>query len=398
MKENIIYLGLACFAAIACDPVGWDYPLNRPRSQVLAPANPTRFKKDSSALSPSIPPDTILYLCGVRMPGEYDWQRDTGIGNARGEIVLFRNMEEVLAFPTGYNECASTDADTHHLLNGNLFTEFSSLSGTVIKKNGETVLAFNGREFLVGLIEMSEGLYTLGVDRSGKGFRLRRDGAVLFESAEGVVMGSFTDPFYPRTGALYEDSGDILFAYNADTGSNRYSHLVRNGRDSTVSGISFDDMRVLKGRLLGVRRSADTGIHYFNGSSTSLVGTAYEWDGCSLFISGGKAFVAGNVRNRYGTGGSFAVIDPDSESVATYPPGDYHLYEDGDGIGLAPATYPGYHYFSRWCMDFLDGHMYVALSSRSQYGKPLLRIDGKDTELDMTGYLTGIQLCLSPPS
>lgn len=393
---------LACVISAACDPVGWDYPLNRPRSQVISPDFPSHYDEDNGngKTTPSIPPDTILYICGVRTPGEYDWQRDTGLGIARGEIVLFKNVVEEFSIPTGYNECASTDPDTHHLINGHLFTEFSSASSTFIKMDGETILTFDDREFLLGLVKKQDSIWTLGMHRSGKGFCLRRNGVIVFESMKGTVLGSFADSSYPGTGALYEDSEAVWFAYNVDEGGNRYSHIVKNGRDSTLLGTSYDDIRVIGGRLLGVRRTSDIGFYYYDGNATSLIGTTYNWEECILFNVEGKAFALGNVNKRNGTaaGKSFIAMNLDTKEITTYPPGDYHLYTDCGTAVVSPAYYDGYHYFSRSCMGWADGVLYVGLSPKSDTGKPLLRINGKDTELDMNGYITGVEVLLSPPN
>lgn len=391
---------LACVMAAACDPIGWNYPLNRSRSQVLAPENPVHYDHSSDQSGPAVPPDTILYICGVQMPGEYDWQRDSGIGIAHGEIVLLKNMEEEFTIPTGYNECASTDHDTHHLIDGHLFTEFSSSVSTFIKMDGNDLVTFDGREFLLGLVKRPDSIWTLGMRRSGRGFCLRRDGETVFESKEGTVLGSFSDSAYPKTGALYEDSGAVWFAYNIDEGGNRYSHIVKNGRDSTLSGGYYDDIRVIGGRLMGIRAASDIGIYYNDGTSSSLIGTSYRWMECSIFNVDGNAFVVGTVSKRNGaaTGGSYIAMDLVTKEITSYPAGDYHLYTNEGTVAAAPAHYDGYHYFSRSCMGWADGFLCVGLSPKNDTGKPLLRINGKDTELDMDGYITGVEVLLSPPS
>lgn len=399
MWVKVHYLFVACIIAASCDPVGWAYPLNRPRSQVLAPDYLTPGSKDSSGtVTPTISPDTILYMCGVRITDGYDWQRDSGIGIAKEEIVFFKDTVETVHFPTGYDEEASTDPDTHHIIDGNLYTEFSNISSTVIKKNGGTILTFDDREYMMGLVLKYGCIYTLGKRRSGRGFCLRQNGAALAESSSGVVIGSFADSSYPQTGALYEDSGSIWFAYNITASGNSYCHIVRDGRDSTVANYAFDDFKVIGGKLLGVRRSTDMGLYYYNGKSSDLVGTAYKWTDCTLFNAGGNIYVAGNTKNKYGTSDKFIVMDMDTKAVTSYPSGDYHLYVDGTRPGLAPVSYEGYHYFSRSCMDYLDGVLYVALSPRDNNEKPLLRVNGKDKELDMRGYITGVQVRLSPPN
>ena len=397
MQGNVIYLVVACTIAAACDPVGWDFPLNRPRSQVLVPEHTVIFPPDSSASVTPVHRDTILYICGVRMPDEYDWQRDTGVGNARGNIVLFRNMEEVLSIPTGYVECASTDPDTHHLIDGILYTEFSSAYQTFIRKNGEIAVQFNDREFLAGLVNNIDGIHTLGIRRSGIGFCLRLNGVPSLESDDGIILGSFLDSAYPQTGALYEDSGAVCFAYNVDYGGNRTTHLVKDGSDSILSGGPYDDVRVVDGRIFCIRRASDLGLNCYDGSATTIIGSSFKWLSCSLFNAGGCVYAAGLVQNSYGTLTSFITMELSSGTVTTKPAGDYFLYANGTEAGLTPSSYEGFHLFSRCCMDNLDDRIYLVLSPGTEKGKPFLRADGKDTELDLYGYLTGVQVRLSPP-
>lgn len=396
MKGNVIYLVFACVLAAACDPVGWDYPLNRMRSQVLAPGRIVRDTTDSSAPAPPPVFDTSVLIAGVRMPQSYNWQRDTGIGLAEGEVVLLRDLQEVLSFPTGYEHHAGTDPDTHHLIEGHLYTEFSTLSHTFIKKDGRDAVSFEGREYLAGLVEKDGDIYTLGARRSGAGFCLRRNGDILLSSNTGSVIGSFSDSSFPASGALYEDAGGIVFAYNSRTGSGQRTHLVRDGKDTTVDGGPYDDARYVDGVPICLRVSTNIGLQLHDGNGTRLTGASFEWFDCSLFNATGRTFAVGRARERSSGKSGFICLALDTGEAEVHPDGDYHLYADGDRVGFAPASYPGYFYFSRNCMEYFDGCLYLVLSREGVC--PVLIRDGTYTEIPMSGFLSGVQVWVSPPS
>ena len=43
--------------------------------------------------------DTAVFMTAVSFPEDYDWRRDTSLGNVRGSIELYRNGEKILSGP-----------------------------------------------------------------------------------------------------------------------------------------------------------------------------------------------------------------------------------------------------------------------------------------------------------
>ena len=123
--------------------------------------------------------DTTIYFCAVDFPQGYDWRRDSACGNSSATLRIYRNFEPVASFDTGESSCIGTDPDTHHWLNGNLYTEYNLYDQTVISRNGKELFRYEGKEFLKGLLEIDGDIWTLGQNCSGRGFSLRSVCAIV---------------------------------------------------------------------------------------------------------------------------------------------------------------------------------------------------------------------------
>lgn len=381
----------------ACEPYGWDHPFDRMRSQVLSPGYPyTGDRRDFFADG-----DTVVLMSGVRVPDGYDWQKDTAIGIGHAEIVLYRNLEEVLSFPTGYAECASTDPDSHHLIGGHLYTEFSTTDLTVVKRDGEKLISYEGREYLVGLIERYDGIYTLGHSRSGDGFSFRRNGQVILERPSGTVFGSFQESTYPETGALYEDGGKLYFSYMAESAGVSSAHLVEDGIDNPLlPGVfdRYDDVKVSGGGLFYVGTFRSGGAWYHSPTAEGYLRNDFVWSDCRIVDAGGSVFLAGDARSSDGKNDYFLVLAAETGNYSGYPPGRYEVTAVGKNrVTIDSLDFPGYYFFSKGCNAYFDGGRYVVLTPQDE-SPPLLRMPGKDVKIRLNGYLTGVEVYVNQSS
>lgn len=380
----------------SCDRYLWDYPFNRPRSVVISSGGVPSRNAD-------VPPevaktsDTSIYICGVRVPDGYDWQKDTALGIGRGELVLLKDMKEIVSFSTGYAECVGTDPDTHHLIDGHLYTEFSTDTRTIIKRDGGTVTSFEGREFLSGLVIRDGDVYSLGRRRSGYGFTYRKNGEVLLDRQSGMVFGSFLDPSYPHTGALYEDDGSICFAYMEENTSS--VHLVVDGSDRILGRYGWNpaecDVKMYGGQPYAAGIAGYGGIEYIPPSGRTYVASGYVWENCCIVPSETGMFLAGNIAG-YGRMRS-AVYSIAAQSAGIYEFEDYDIRCRDGTVTLSPVSYQGYHCFSRMCLAHCGKDDYAVLSPEDG-SNPVLRKNGEDVEIGINGYLTGVEICVSPPS
>ena len=128
-----------------------------------------------------------LYLCGVRYPDGYDWQKDPQKGRVECTLFLLRDGESVLELPVGIDHNLASDSDMHRIVAGKLYTEYSTETETILSCNGEECYRATGRERLRGLVLKNNDLYTLCESRTSDHWILRRDGAVYLEG-EGAIL------------------------------------------------------------------------------------------------------------------------------------------------------------------------------------------------------------------
>ena len=392
-KFFLTIAALALFAS--CDYGLWDHPFNSPRSKVISSGEGVGHR--IGAPVPGAKTDTAVYICGVRVPEGYDWQKDTALGIGRGEVFLLKDMKEVTAFSTGYAEYSGTDPDTHHLIDGHLYTEFSTSTHTMIKCDGKELVLYEGREFLSGLVARGGDVYTLGRRRSGRGFTYRKNGEIILDISEGTVFGSFQDPSYPRTGALYEDKGVICFAY-FDEGTSCV-HLVEDGEDRIMNGSMKtpvgSDVKICRGQLYAANVIGAGGLVYTSSGVSSVVASGYIWSSCSIFDTGSDICLVGNVAGGYNT--RSAVYSATAGQVRVYEYEDFNIRCRDGIVTLVPAAYQGYHCFSRECQDFCGDDDYAVLSP-TDGSPPVLRKNGEDAVIGINGYLTGVEVYVSPPN
>lgn len=354
-------------------------------------------------------PDVSVFVSAVVVPDTYDWHRDTACGASACTLILVRDGETVLAIPTGSAAEVGTDPDTHHLIGGHLYTEYSSPSETVIRRDGAELFRYEGREVLLGLLEDGESIYTLGRNRSGEGFCLRRDGEVLLRQNSGTVFGSFSHSSYGRTGALYRDGGAVCFCYR--NGSSCF--IVKDGSPSPVNlGISASrvgDMHVFGSEAYAIAdMMLTTTVHTPSGNrSISRAGLTdlglfqhggqMKWAG-SEPSEGGSTFcgvVDGNVEKAFSGNGNF--LYPAEGTLYTVGTGSGMLLvqkEDHGVIFGRDSTY----LFSRDCATVFGKDLYVLVNPRERDETPFLWKNGEEVFFCLNGFLTAVEVVVNPSS
>ena len=252
MRTPFLLLVLLAVGA-GCDPLDNGLDGDRPRAD-CGPHTPGQGAQSGRQDPPVLPsvPDTTFYFTAVRYPDDYDWQRDTAYGSVPFELLLYRDFEPVLTLSSGANACFVPDPDRHHLLGGHLYTERMADGMTRIGRDGQELFRFNGREYLVGLLEEGDDLYTLSRPAKGRGFSYRKNGEILLNRTDGAPYGNLSDPSYGPTGALYRDDGKICFCFIAGTAPNWSFYLARDGLetrlDNLLSSAGVLDIKLHGGR------------------------------------------------------------------------------------------------------------------------------------------------------
>ncbi|MBQ9477742.1 MAG: hypothetical protein IJU63_08180 [Bacteroidales bacterium] len=345
--------------------------------------------------------DTCVFVSAVRVSGGYDWRRDVGFEASACSVVLYRDFEVVLTLPADGE--ISPDPDMHHILDGHLYTEYAAWNETVVRRDGQLVARWAGRERLCGLWAEGDAVYTLGQNRSGEGFSLRRNGAVLFSRNSGQVVGSLSDASFPRTGALCRDAGDFCFFFTDGPAHARTLHLVRGDRAQQLGtvpiGSSLVDARIVDGRVYSLALASGRadlcvdGLHGDEGNSPGL-----SWTDARIFPEPGGVALAGQyvLDGEAGSG----VLHRDGRLERKGGP-DCVIYGDGtsfSALDISRSTGIGalFYFFHGGCATYFDSRLYAALSPRNPSEAAMVSCGAQVQRLDLDGYLTGIAVSVVP--
>ena len=264
MKTSFLFPLLLMLAATGCEQLEPGISLRR-SGDLLSRKERGRTPRgggvtDSTGAPVVIPPDG-LFVTAVAYPEGYDWRRDTARGLVRGRVLLLRlrdgaaseadwgagaspaAFDTILALEAGAGRAVSLDADRHQFTGGHLYTQCITEVGTIHRRDGQTVLISQEKEYLRGILTLdhtagnSEGtspsgsagdaLYTLSQRLDGEGgFVLRRGWKPLLTRMGGRIHGSLGEPSFGRSGALFADGGEACFFYENPEGE---WILVRSG-------------------------------------------------------------------------------------------------------------------------------------------------------------------------
>ncbi|MBQ9309746.1 MAG: hypothetical protein IJ222_02660 [Bacteroidales bacterium] len=358
--------------------------------------------------------DTLVYVSAVVVPDSYDWRRDTSFGSASCKLVLMKDGTPLFSLSTGMKERISIEPDTHHILDGHLYTEYSTSSETFLKRDGELVCSFPGREVLKGLLVREDGVYTLGQDREGGGFTFRHNGNEVLRVEDGTVFGDFNSSAYGRTGALYELDGDVCFCYRDEESC----HAVRNGdarpENSGVSPSRVKDLRLASDGLWSV---SDYGtLMMVDGPYRSYaLSRNYSWTACELWPGSSGMWVLGETA---ASGLSCTMLRPVHDDTGEFPEivfrgGNNYVYGSGESAcfaisgdkgGLKVQDAEGHYiygrdsafFFTRDCAMGLGEALFMAVTPRERRFPPFLWKNGEEELFAINGYLTGVEAVLSP--
>ena len=350
-----------------------------------------------------------IYFTAVSFPESYEWRRDTAYGAVAGAILLYMDGEPILTLPAGSSGGISCDPDMHHLAGGHIYTEFSDASHTMIGCDGKELFRYDGRELLKGLIIDGKDVLTLGQNRSGSGFSLRRNGKVLLQKPEGEIVGGFSDRSSPETGALSIEGGRICFCYHDGKGW----HFVEDGSETllTVKGEKIGtcyDMKVFGDtRCAVVSLGSTRGPILVAGDKTvsfagSLIGAPSN--DYRLHHEDGRILVTGmyytynrdlEITGFWDEDGKLHRIDGDCRYFTAKGSGyDFVVKDHGHVVsvsrsGKSTAISGSWAMMTPHCLCWHGKETLLALTPASgASGYPVLWHDGEMTEVRINGFLT----------
>lgn len=350
-----------------------------------------------------------LYVSTVEFPPAYDWRRDSAFGGVEATIRLYRDGVEVLNFKAGNEAEVSVSADMHHIVDGHIYTEYISDAQKVIKRDGEEILRVKGGEVLKGLLLLNEDVYTLSLLPSNSSLIYRKNDEVLYEVSSAIPLGDlYSNPLYPG-GALYEDSGNIVFSYQKDDDLVIVEDGVPRNLNYIRQGSEVNDMRLYKGVDYVVCLENRRGPvlyegHYYQKISDKLANNAYVLcpygEGMRIW---GPAVVKSGF---YDTG-----LWDKSGLLDTYSGSNnilYSMQEDEIAYLSLERGKPSYvyttaggkreinseaYFMSSSCALYHDGSMYVAYTPYNPEESPCVWVDGQIYSYgNINGYISCIAM------
>lgn len=128
----------------------------------------------------------VCYLTAFTYPDGYDW-RSAADNESSCFLTVFAETTPILRIPVGDAHEVSSDPQRHRVIGGHLYTDWSDPSGTVIKKDGKTVIRYAEPETVVKMLVHDGKIHTLNRPDVRLGFTYRVDGEKVLERSDAVL-------------------------------------------------------------------------------------------------------------------------------------------------------------------------------------------------------------------
>ncbi len=352
--------------------------------------------------------DTAVYFSAVEFPSGYDWRKDSACGNSSAMLRLYRNYEPYASFQTGECKGIGTDPDTHHWVDGNLYTEYNLYGRTVISKNGTELFRYDDQEFLKGLLVLGDDVWTLGQNSKGKGFSLRCNGEAVLTDTQGIIFGDLTSSSHE---GLYVDSGKICFCYQRETVSSYNLYTVTDSEVLLYTSRTqkVHDMVIANGVVSIIHSSGGVTI-YENGYNTMQVGgNTAEVDNAWLCARESPPLMCLALKGKGEQ--EYLVWDKDAArsigegwQIYMYPQEDASFkYVKFSGFGmivgdmekgvLVSLSRPGV--FGRSCLSFLGDDYFLACNCSD--GSVSIETGRRSVPVEVNGYVSALDVRIEKP-
>ena len=354
--------------------------------------------------------DTTVCVSAVVVPEDYDWRRDTAYGAVACEVQLLKNGVRQFSARAGADEPISISPSTHHIFGGHLYTERATESGTIICRDGELCFSYPERELLKGLLIKNGIVHTVGRTLDGSGFNYRRNGEIVISQENALVFGDFVNPAYGRSGAIYENDGAVCFCFrNSST-----CYTVRDGEMLAmrpgIRAARVRDMRLIGSECYYVA-DFTTSMFVFSPSRTYTLPTGISWQTASVFSRDGIPWIMADsptktiCRPLEQAEKEDAGMQFSGNGNFVYPGGSrvYSVSCDGSIISLRDDNgellfiRDSTFFFGPLCAQCAADQMYMLVNPRECGELPFIWQGDKEIPCDLHGYLTGIEVEISPP-
>ena len=347
----------------------------------------------------------VWYAVGVDYPQGYDWREDNEKESVRCSLVVFANGVPLMKVPVGDQYEVSSDPDMHRMMGNSLYTDFSTGTETVIKRDGVQLLRYPGREMIVAMNVEGENLYTLGQAREGEGFSFRVNGELLFENANGHVFShlqrcedGYSFSYYEVIGsgenalercyhylagevcqvAVREDVKKVWDIVFLDDRICYLATMVGASAPVLVAGDAVDMLEIPS-------RAEIKNCRFVPGSNDlDIEGMVYQkrmqlssslWSGCELIRTFPSGYTVASMC--VSEGGICCVLNAADDDVRGI------IYKSGESWSVPE----GYMSMGGQSMAVIDGMLYVGLTSK-EGGDAAVWVDNEMKPLKINGFIS----------
>lgn len=138
-------------------------------------------QNENKIINIPIPNETALCITAVEYPKDYNWQNDDKYGTVKCSIMVESEGRILARIPVGHEYEISSDPDMHRFIANALYTDYSSDTHTIIKRNGEELFRYEGQEMIINMAVFEDEVHTIGKNREGPGYTYRINGKKLLE-------------------------------------------------------------------------------------------------------------------------------------------------------------------------------------------------------------------------
>ncbi|MBR1873191.1 MAG: hypothetical protein IJ795_08300 [Bacteroidales bacterium] len=345
--------------------------------------------------------DTVAYITAVEFPEGHDWRK--GGDGEQCLLTLFAGQRRVLSVEAGRSGGPQPDPDRNHIIDKHLYSDYFDSGQTVVARDGEELLRFEGRELFKGMALTEDGLWTLGESLGGSGFTLRLNGKDMFARAFGSIVGGY-EYTVRDYGALALMGGVPEFAYTSAEGILfRVSDCEAVEQPLSAPAVKVFDAAFIDGSMWTAGLSGQGNILVYcdgvvkTGFDTSRATAVY---GVSLIHSGDNLYV--KARFSLPDGQRTYIWDlrgrpvyVSGSDVCPYMAGNEIVVfatEENEYATAIPLQAPGDRLLGNSCALWKDGHSWAAVTPSDDLMFPYLLKDGRRLAIMINGYLTSLEV------
>lgn len=358
------------------------------------------------SVSPPTSSESVTYVSAFDYPLGYDWRADPDRGVVKCSLIVYKEGVPILKVPVGDKYCVSPDPDMHRIIDGHLYTDYSTDASTIIKKDGKQLTEYPCPEMISDFQVINGQVHTLGHSRRGAGFAYRINGEPVLERDSGYsferIFIEDSTVFIPFSEQIFSSNGAIERYYVWSNG--KVSQVALRDDVKKVWDVAICDGEVMcLASLVGVSAPV---IITDSGMMALSMPSSLQLLSCRMNVLSDAIYVEGILTD--GKQVQSVLWDPDlwytlfqkGLTFSAICKGDGSLHctlNPASGVdtgliyrcGETLAMPRGYACMSRNAMDFSSGMLSIGLSSESG-GKPVLWVDGQTKELDVNGYISSV--------